>query len=107
MQALGTIPTTFLLLGISIAVAQTSSPLPSTLTGQYYWQSGQKRKPIAVELSNISADGESVKGVVSKYSSPAANCISDDTPFNGTYKDGTLRIKSAPLKSQFADGKPC
>ena len=108
MQMLGIIPTT-LLLGISIAMAQTSPPLPSTLAGQYLWRSasGHRMKSIPVELTSIVVDGENVQGVVSQYSSPAANCISENTPFKGTYKDGSLRIKSAPLKSQFSDGRPC
>lgn len=44
---------------------------------------------------------------MSDYRSPAGNCASENTPFKGTYKDGTLTIRSEKLKSQFADGRSC
>ena len=58
-------------------------------------------------LSDGTGGYENVKGVVSTYRSPAGNCVSENTAFKGTYKDGSLRIKSGPLKSQFADGRAC
>ena len=90
-------------------LAQTSAPLPAKLTGQYDWHSPANKKlmVIPVELSEMTSDGENVKGVLSNYRSPAGNCVSDNTPFKGTYKDGALSIKSGPLKSQFADGRAC
>ena len=94
---------------VSPLLAQTSAPLPGKLAGQYDWHSSNNRKisAIPVELSAITAEGENVKGVLSAYRSPAGNCVSENTAFNGTYKDGALSIKSGPLKSQFADGRPC
>ena len=95
---------------VSPLLAQTSAPLPGKLSGEYQWHSsGSMRKnlSIPVALSEITSDGDKVTGVVSAYRSPAGNCISEGTPFNGTYKDGTLSIKSGPLKSQFADGRAC
>ncbi len=44
---------------------------------------------------------------MSDYRNPAGNCVSENTPFKGTYKDGTLTIRSEKLKSQFADGGSC
>ena len=89
--------------------AQKSAPLPGKLAGKYDWHSRDNRKIVAisVELSDVTTDGENVKGVVSTYRSPAGNCVSENTAFKGTYKDGSLRIKSGPLKSQFADGRAC
>ena len=94
---------------VSPLLAQTSAPLPGKLAGNYDWHSRDNRRIVAisVELSEITTDGEKVKGVRSAYRSPAGNCISESTPFNGTYKDGALSIKSGPLKSQFADGRRC
>ena len=94
---------------LSPLLAQTSIPLPGKLSGHYDWQSSSNRKSftISVELSEITTDGENVKGVVSAYRSPAGNCVSENTAFNGTYKDGALNIKSDPLKSQWADGRAC
>ena len=90
-------------------LAQPAAPLPGKLSGEYQWRSsaGKKNLAIPVELSQITADGENVKGVVSAYRSPGGNCVSENTAFNGTYKDGALKIKSSPLKSEFADGRPC
>ena len=96
-------------LAVSPLLAQTSAPLPGRLAGQYDWHNSTNRRisAISVELSEITAEGENVKGVLSAYRSPAGNCVSENTAFNGTYKDGALSIKSGRLKSQFADGRPC
>ena len=61
---------------------------------------------IPLELSQITTDGENVNGVVS-YRSPAGNCVSDNTAFKGTYREGVLSIKSGKMNSNFADGRPC
>ena len=97
------------MVAVSPLLAQTSAPLPGKLAGQYDWHSRDNRRivAIAVELSEITTDGENVKGVVSAYRSPAGNCVSENTAFKGTYKDGALSIKSGSLKSQFADGRAC
>ena len=97
------------MVAVSPLLAQTAAPLPGKLAGKYDWHSRDNRRivAIAVELSEITTDGENVKGVVSAYRSPVGNCVSENTAFNGTYKDGALSIKSGPLKSQFADGRPC
>lgn len=95
---------------VSPLLAQTSAPPPKRLAGQYDWHSSgntSKIRAMPVELSEITADGENVNGVVSDYRSPAGNCISENTFFQGTYKDGVLNVRSAPLKSQFADGRAC
>ncbi len=88
--------------------AQTPA-LPTTLSGDWYWvnASGSKRTVLELELSGIGLDGESVRAILTKYRSPLGNCIADNTPFTGTFKDGELVGKSAPVKSQYADGKPC
>ena len=98
-----------LLIGNALVVAQTSAPPPTKLGGTYFYnyRMSSWSVVIPVELSEITADGENVRGVLSNYRSPAGNCISDNTAFSGAYKDGVLRIKSQPLKSQFADGRPC
>jgi hypothetical protein len=97
------------MVAISPLLAQPVAVLPGKLAGEYQWRSsgGKKNLAIPVELSQITADGENVKGVVSAYRSPSGNCISENTAFNGTYKDGALRIKSSPLKSEFADEREC
>jgi hypothetical protein len=97
------------MVAVTPVLAQTSAPLPGKLAGKYDWHSRDNRKiaAISVELSEITTDGENVKGVVSAYRSPLGNCVSDNTAFKGTYKDGALSVKSGPLKSQFADGKAC
>ena len=97
------------MVAISPLLAQPAAPLPGKLAGEYQWRSGSGKKnlAIAVELSQITTEGENVKGVVSAYRSPAGNCISENTAFNGTYKDGALSIKSSALKSEFADGRAC
>ena len=94
---------------VSPLLAQTAAPIPGKLAGQYDWHSSTNRKIVAisVELSEITTDGENVKGVVSAYRGPAGNCVSENTAFDGTYKNGALSIKSCQLKSQFADGRPC
>ena len=94
---------------VSPLLAQTSAPLPGKLAGHYDWHSRDNMRifAISVELSEITTDGENVKGVVSAYRSPLGNCVSDNTAFKGTYKDGALSIKSGSLKSQFADGRAC
>ena len=91
----------------SLAMAQTMAPLPTRLEGTYTFQGPRRLYVIPLELSSIKAEGENVTGVVSSYRSPQGNCLSDNTPFKGTYKDGTLSIKSDRLKSQFADERPC
>jgi hypothetical protein len=98
-----------LLIGNALVVAQTSAPLPTKLGGSYLYKyrNSWKSAVIPVELSEIAIDGENVRGILSSYRSPAGNCISDNTAFSGTYKDGVLRLKSQPFKSQFADGRPC
>jgi hypothetical protein len=97
------------MVAVSPLLAQTAAPLPGKLAGKYDWHSRDNRRivAIAVELSEITTDGENVKGVVSAYRSPVGNCVSENTAFKGTYKDGALSIKSGPLKSQFADGRAC
>ena len=99
----------FSMVAVNPLLAQTSAPLPAKLAGQYDWHSPANKKlmVIPVELSEMTSDGENVKGVLSAYRSPAGNCVSDNTAFKGTYKDGALSIKSGPLKSQFADGRAC
>ena len=94
---------------VSPLLAQTPGSLPGKLAGQYDWHSRDNRRIVAipVELSEIATDGENVKGVLSAYRSPAGNCVSENTAFNGTYKDGALSIHSGPLKSQWADGRAC
>jgi hypothetical protein len=94
---------------VSPLLAQPSAPLPGKLAGQYEWHGPTNRKSatIPVELSAVTADGENVKGIVSAYRTPLGNCVSDNTPFTGTYKDGVLSIKSGPLRSQWADGRAC
>lgn len=97
------------LLGSAVALAQTTVAMPAKLVGSYtyrYAKSG-KTAVIPVELSEMIAEGDTVRGRVTVYRSPAGNCISDNTPFSGVYKDAVLRIKSEPLKSQFADGRAC
>ena len=94
---------------VSPLLAQTSASLPGKLAGQYDWHSRDNRRIVAipVELSEITTDGEKVKGIVSAYRSPAGNCVSENTAFDGTYRDGALSIRSGPLKSQKADGSAC
>jgi hypothetical protein len=112
MNPKGTINTLLslvLFVGTASILAQTSVPLPGKLTGSYQDKARRagKMAVIPVELTDISTDGEKVSGIVSNYRSPAGNCISDNTPFKGTYKDGLLNAKSEKLKSQFADNRPC
>jgi hypothetical protein len=52
-------------------------------------------------------DGAIVTGIVANYRSPNGNCVAEKTPFNGTYQDGRLSIKSMPLVSHRPDGNPC
>ena len=97
------------MVAVSPLLAQTSAPLPAKLAGQYLWENNRKEsrvEVIPVELSEITTIGDYVKGVVS-YRSPVGNCVSDNTAFKGTYKDGVLSIKSDKMKSNFADGRPC
>ena len=91
-------------------LAQTPPTLPGSLLGQYSWQSNRsasKTEVILVELSQITTDGENVNGIVSTYRSPAGNCVSDNTAFRGTYRDGVISIRSGNMKSNFVDGRPC
>lgn len=60
-----------------------------------------------VDLVDIKVNGEVVTGTVANYSSAAGNCVSDKTPFNGTYKKGQLSIMSMPMVNKLADGRPC
>jgi len=91
------------------ATAQNPDPLPGRLVGQYTLVAGRNNKinVVPLELADIKVEGEKVTGIVANYRSPAGNCISDKTPFNGTYQNGQLIIKSMPMVSQFADGRPC
>jgi hypothetical protein len=87
------------LLVLSPVLAQTPVPLRGKLAGDY---KGKPRRRgtvaiVPVELVDIVADGERVRGGVSNYRRPAGNCISENTPFKGTYKDGTQSIKSQRL----------
>ena len=98
-----------LLIGNAPVVAQSSIPPPAKLEGAYTFKNARNGKNVVIPvgLSEITVDGENVRGILSAYRSPAGYCISDNTAFFGTYKDGVLRVKSQPLKSQFADGRPC
>jgi hypothetical protein len=96
------------IVAVSPLQAQSPAPLPETLAGQYLWENTRKEsrmEVISVKLSEITTEGESVKGVVSDYRSPAGYCVSDNTPFKGSYKDGALNISSAPMKN--TEGKTC
>ena len=86
---------------------QTSQPLPNRLVGAYHTSKGHRANTIPVELSGINVDGENVTGVVSEFRTVAGTCVAENTPFAGTYKDGTLSIKSKPLASQKPDGERC
>jgi len=91
------------------ATAQAPVPLPGKLVGEYLFTSpsGKKRSVVPVELTDIKAEGDKVSGIVSNYRSHDGNCVSDNTPFSGTYQDGLLSIKSKPMTSKKADGAPC
>jgi hypothetical protein len=91
------------------ATAQNPDPLPGRLVGSYSVAVGgnNKLKVVPVELTDIKADGGKVTGIVANYRSPNGNCVAEKTPFNGTYQDGQLSIKSMPLASNRPDGNPC
>jgi hypothetical protein len=93
----------------TVATAQNPDPLPARLTGSYTVMVGanNKMKQVPVELTDIKMDGGKVTGIVANYRSPNGNCVADKTPFDGTYKDGQLSIKSTTLVSQRPDGNPC
>jgi hypothetical protein len=92
-----------------VASAQNSEPLPGQLVGSFSVTRGanNRRAVVPVELTNIKLDGAKVTGIVSNYRSPNGYCVADKTPFNGTFQDGQLSIKSMPLMSQRPDGGPC
>ncbi len=98
-----------LLCTATIASAQNPDPLPGRLVGQYTLAAGKYNKTniMPVDLVDIKVNGEVVTGIVANYSSAMGNCISDKTPFNGTYKKGQLSIMSMPMVSRIADGRPC
>ena len=98
-----------LLVGSAIVVAQSSTALPTKFAGHYQSHAGRggKTNIIPVELADVTVDGDNVRGILSNYRSPASNCLADNTPFSGTYRDGTLSVKTQRLKSQVADGRPC
>jgi hypothetical protein len=94
------------LLSPAIALCD-SPPLPQSLSGSAFWTRGSKQFTMPLALAELRAEGSSVTGTLSNYRSPMGNCLSDNTPLTGTYADGVLNVKSAPLKSQFADGTGC
>ena len=96
-----------LLASSSFLLAQTSVVPPSKLAGHYSFTKGKKAEVFEVELTGINVDGDKVSGVLSKFRNPSGNCISENTPFKGTYKDGELNVKSDALKSQRADEEGC
>jgi hypothetical protein len=93
----------------TVASSQNPETLPGRLVGGYTESYGKAGKTaiLPVELTNIKSEGERVTGVVAEYRSRLGNCVSDMTPFEGTYKDGQLSIKSKAMMSQRADGTPC
>ena len=93
----------------TVASARNPDPLPGRLVGQYTLAAGRYNKTNAmpVDLEDIKVNGEVVTGIVANYRSAAGNCISDKTPFNGTYKNGQLSVMSMPMVNQLADGRPC
>jgi len=93
----------------TVASAQNPDPLPGRLVGNYTVVTGGKNKlnVVPVELTDIKTDGGKVTGIVANYRSPNGNCVAEKTPFNGTYQDGKLSIKSMQLVSQRPDGNPC
>jgi hypothetical protein len=93
----------------TVAVAQNPDPLPGRLVGSFSVTTGGKNKlnVVPVELTDIKLNGEKVTGIVANYRSPNGYCVSDKTPFTGTYQGGRLSIKSAALVSQRPDGNPC
>lgn len=90
------------LAGASATLAIAAERLPDYLIGWYTARSEHLSKVIPVEMNKIKVTGEKVTGVVSRYSNSAGTCVADSTPFTGTYKDGTLSIKSKPMMSRRA-----
>ena len=93
----------------TVASAQNPVPLPGRLVGQYTLAADRYNKTtvMPVDLEDIKANGEMVTGIVANYRSAAGNCVSDKTPFSGTYKSGQLSILSMPMVNRSADGGPC
>ena len=91
----------------TVASAQNPDPLPGRLVGHYMMMREKKILVIPVELMDIKMDGGKVTGIVANYQNPAGACVAEKTPFNGTYQDGKLSIKSMPMVSQRPDVKRC
>jgi hypothetical protein len=66
-----------------------------------------KTTVMPIDLENIKVNGELVTGIVANYRSAAGNCVSDKTPFNGTYKNGQLSVLSMSMVNKSAAGRPC
>ena len=96
-----------LFFGITSAFAQTAPPLTAKLVGSYQTSTGHRANVVPVELSDIKVDGDRVTGIISNYQTVSGNCIAKNTPFTGTYRDGTLAIQSERMVSQKADGTNC
>ena len=93
----------------TVAGAQNPDPLPGRLVGTYAVTTGGNNKinVVPVELTEIKVAEERVSGIVANYRTPNGFCISENTPFNGTYQNGMLSVRSRPLVSQSPDGRPC
>lgn len=89
-----------------VALAQTA--VPAKLVGAYRGNPDPKGYVSVnpVELANVSVDGEKARGILNTRS-PAGNCISENSPVAGTFKDGILNVRSERPKSQFADEHDC
>lgn len=69
-----------------VALAQTA--VPAKLVGAYRGNPDPKGYVSVnpVELANVSVDGEKARGILNTRS-PAGNCISENSPVAGTFKD--------------------
>jgi hypothetical protein len=90
------------------ANAQNPDPLPGRLVGSYsVTVGGNKTRMGQVELTDVKVTREKVTGILATYRSPNDICFADKTPFDGSYQNGLLTIKSMPLVSQRPDSHPC
>jgi hypothetical protein len=90
-----------------LAAAQTAPSLPGKLSGAGMVSGSHRGTVNPVELSQIKQDGDQVTGIISNYRTTNGNCEANNTPFTGTYVNGSLKIKSSRLESRKFDGSNC